>query len=155
MNFVKLVFEEHKCCINHKETSMALSARSRIWRETSRVLYLPQMTSSEVAIALFFAQPLFKPIRVGKNFHSCNNNSYFLHRFRPVYGRQRMTSWFSGCRISQTASGGQRELGHLSCSQTAPTPSTRINSYFLIAREHLCSQILKDKTSWSNLRPMT
>ena len=54
MNFVKLVFEEHICRINHKETSMTLSATSRIWRETSRALYLPRMTSPEVAIALYF-----------------------------------------------------------------------------------------------------
>ena len=54
MNFVKLVFEEHICRINHKKTSMTLSATSRIWRETSRSLYLPRMTSSEVAIALYF-----------------------------------------------------------------------------------------------------
>ena len=55
MNFMKLVFdEEHKCRINHKETSMTLSATSWIWRETSRALYLPRMTSSEVAIALYF-----------------------------------------------------------------------------------------------------
>ena len=79
MNFVKLVFEEHKCRINHKETSMTLSARSRIWRKTSRALYLPRMTSSEVAIALyFFAQPRFtsKPIGEGENFHSCNKRFY-------------------------------------------------------------------------------
>ena len=79
MNFVKLMFEEHVCCINHKETSMTLSATSRIWRETSRALYLPRMTSPEVAIALyFFAQPGFKPIGEGGggNFHSCNNARY-------------------------------------------------------------------------------
>ena len=76
MNFVKLVFEEHICRINHKETSMTLSATSRIWRETSRALYLPRMTSSEVAIALyFFDQPRFKPIGEGGNFHSCNELS--------------------------------------------------------------------------------
>ena len=72
MNFVKLVFEEHIC---HKETSM--SATSRIWCETSRALYLPRMTSSEVAIALyFFAQPQFKPIGEGENVYSCNNVLY-------------------------------------------------------------------------------
>ena len=54
MKFVKLVFEEHICHINHKETSITLSATSRIWRETSRALYLPRMTSPEVAIALYF-----------------------------------------------------------------------------------------------------
>ena len=70
MKFVKLVFEVHK----HKETSMTLSATSRIWRETSRALYLPWMTSSEVAIvSYFFAQQWFKPIGEGDNFHSCNN----------------------------------------------------------------------------------
>ena len=74
MNFVKLVFEEHICRINHEETSMTLSATSRIWRETSRALYLPRMTSPEVAIALYcFAQPRFKPIGEGEHFHSCNN----------------------------------------------------------------------------------
>ena len=67
MNFVKVVFEEHICRNNHKETSMTLSATSRIWRETSRALYLPRMTSPEVAIALyFFAQPRFKPIGEGE-----------------------------------------------------------------------------------------
>ena len=77
MNFVKLVFEEHKSRINHKETSMTLSATSKIWRETSRALYLPRMMSSEVAIALyFFAQPRFKPIGERGNFHSCNKIKY-------------------------------------------------------------------------------
>ena len=67
MNFVKLVFEEHKSRINHKETSMKLSATSKIWHETSRALSLPWMTSSEVIIALyFFAQPRFKPIGEGE-----------------------------------------------------------------------------------------
>ena len=67
MRFMKLVFEEHICRINHKETSMTLPATSRIWRETSRALYLPRKTLPEVAIALyFFAQPLFKPIGEGK-----------------------------------------------------------------------------------------
>ena len=76
MNFVKLVFEEHICRINHEEMSMT-SATSRIWRETSRALYLPRMTSPEVAIALyFFAQPRFKPIGEGENFHSFNNIDY-------------------------------------------------------------------------------
>ena len=36
MNFVKLVFEEHICRINHKETPMTLSATIKIWRETTR-----------------------------------------------------------------------------------------------------------------------
>ena len=54
MNFVKLVLEEHKSRINHKETLMTLFAISKIWRETSWALYLPRMTSSEVAIALYF-----------------------------------------------------------------------------------------------------
>ena len=77
MKFVKLVFEEHICHINHKETSITLSATSRIWRETSRALYIPRMTSPEVAIALyFFAQPRFQPIGEGENFHSCNNTFY-------------------------------------------------------------------------------
>ena len=53
MNFVKLVYEEHKRRINHKETSMTLFATSKIWRETSRALYLPRMSSSKVAIALY------------------------------------------------------------------------------------------------------
>ena len=71
---MKQVFKEHICRINHKETSMTLSATSRIWRETSRALYLPRMTSPEVAIALyFFAQPRLKPIGEGENFYSCNN----------------------------------------------------------------------------------
>ena len=77
MKFMKLVLEEHICRINHKETSMTLSATSRIWRETSQALYLPRMTSSEVAIELyFFTQPRFKPIAEGGNFHSCNNALY-------------------------------------------------------------------------------
>ena len=38
---------------HHIETSMTLSATSRIWRETSRALYLPRMTSPEV-LALYF-----------------------------------------------------------------------------------------------------
>ena len=51
---------------------------SRIWRGTSRALYLPRMTSPEVAIALyFFAQPRFKPIGEGENFHSCNKLIYY------------------------------------------------------------------------------
>ena len=80
MNVVKLVFEEHICRINHKETYMTLSATSRIWRETSRALYLPLMTLSEVAIALyFFAQLQFKPIGEGENFHSCNNSYYVCY----------------------------------------------------------------------------
>ena len=63
---VHLVFEEHICRINLKETSMMLSATIKIWRETSLALYPPQMTSSEVAIALnLFAQPRFKPIGGG------------------------------------------------------------------------------------------
>ena len=57
MNFVKLVFEEHICRINHKETPMTLSATINIWRETMRNVV---STSDEVAIALyFFAQPRF------------------------------------------------------------------------------------------------
>ena len=36
MNFVKLVFEEHICRINHKETPMTLFATIKIWRETPR-----------------------------------------------------------------------------------------------------------------------
>ena len=76
---MKLVFEEHICRINHKETSMTLSTTSIIWRETSRALYLPRMTSPEVAIAFYvFAQPRFKPIGEGENFHSCNKRNYFL-----------------------------------------------------------------------------
>ena len=54
MKFVKLVFEEHICRINHKETLITLSATSRIWRKSSQALYLPRMTSPEVAIALYF-----------------------------------------------------------------------------------------------------
>ena len=84
MNFAKLVFEEHMCRINYKATSMTLPATSRIWRETSRALYLPRMTSPEVAIALyFFAQSRFKPIGEGGNFHSCNNIQ--LWTFKSVY----------------------------------------------------------------------
>ena len=51
---MELVFEEHICNINNKETSMTLSATSRKWRETSQALYIPRMTSLEVAIALYF-----------------------------------------------------------------------------------------------------
>ena len=78
MNVVKLVFEEHICRINHKETSMTLSTTIKIWHETSPALYLPRMASSEVAMALYlFAQPRFKPIREGGgNFHSCNKTLY-------------------------------------------------------------------------------
>ena len=79
------MFEEHVFCINHKETSITLSATSRIWRETSRALYLPRMMSPEVAIALyFFTQPGFKPIGEGENFHLCNN-AYYLHWRAPVF----------------------------------------------------------------------
>ena len=75
MNFVKLVLKEHICRINRKETIMAMSPTSRIGGETSRALYLPRMTSPEVAIALyFFAKPRFKPIGEGGNFHSCNKS---------------------------------------------------------------------------------
>ena len=85
MNFVKLVFEEHICRINHIETPITLSAASRILRETSRALYLPRMKSLEVAIALyFFAQPRFKPIGEGENFHSCNKNCYLFMKQIPL-----------------------------------------------------------------------
>ena len=69
---------EHICCINHKETSMTLSAKSRIWRETSRALYylgwrLPRSLSRYI-----FAQPsrCFKQIGEGEIFHLCNKFIY-------------------------------------------------------------------------------
>ena len=95
MNFVKLVFEEHICRIDHKKMSMTLSTTSRIWRETSRALYLPRMTPPEVAIALyiFFALPRFKQ-REGENFHSCNDLLYSSrYLLSSPTQRQILTSW--------------------------------------------------------------
>ena len=79
MNFVKLVFEEHICRINHKETIMTLSATIKIWRETTRNVV---STSDDVIRGsyrvIFFAQPRFKPIREAENFHSCTNGVYIV-----------------------------------------------------------------------------
>ena len=65
---MKLVIEEHICHINHKETSMTLSATSSIWRVTSQALYIPRMTSLEVAVALYFLPTAVKANRRGGKF---------------------------------------------------------------------------------------
>ena len=61
------------CRINHKETSMTLSAKSRISRETSRALYLPRMTSPEVAIAFYYIVCVFLQRPLAEHCHVTRN----------------------------------------------------------------------------------
>ena len=79
MNFVKLVFKEHICRINHKETSMTLSATNKIWRKTTRnVVSISTDVIQGSYRVIFFAQLWFKPIGEGEIFHSCNKLQYFF-----------------------------------------------------------------------------
>ena len=47
-------------------------------------MYLHRMTSSDVRGSYFFAQPRFKPIGEGENFHSCNIYQKYIGAFIKV-----------------------------------------------------------------------
>ena len=102
MNFVKLVFEEHICRINHKETPMTLSATIKILSETTRNVV---STSDDVIRGsyrvIFFAQPRFKPIGEAENFHLCNKYRYItIHKEFISYRNLKFVSQYIAIFLS-------------------------------------------------------